>query len=89
MNRDVLAQYFFKCLLEAKQTHVRVGNPPKKPATSDKTKPLSFQKVGHENKQLEVTWFGHLVMPFGMGKCQSQHVLLHLEEYGDNHAINE
>jgi hypothetical protein len=45
-----------------------------------KIKPLGFQRVGHENGHHGVTWLGHLVMPSGMGKCQFQHVLLHLKE---------
>jgi hypothetical protein len=69
MSRDVLAQYLKECLLKAKQTSARVSNPPNKPATNDKIEPLNFQKVGHENIQLGVTWLGHLVMPFGAGKC--------------------
>jgi hypothetical protein len=63
-----------------KQTLAHVGNLPKKRVTRDKTKPLGSQKVGPESKQLGVIRFVHLVVSFGMGKCQSQHVLLHLEE---------
>jgi len=40
-------------------------------------KPLDFQKVGHESEHPRVTWFKCFVMPFGMRKCGSQHVLLH------------
>jgi hypothetical protein len=45
-----------------------------------KTEPLGSQKVGHESEHPRVTWFKHLIMPFGTGKCWSQHVLLRLEE---------
>jgi len=59
---------------------IHVGNLPKKFATGDKIEPLRFQRVGFENEQLGVTWFGHLIVPSRMGKCRFQHVLLHLEE---------
>jgi hypothetical protein len=59
---------------------IRVNDPPKKPTTRGKIEPLSSQKVGHENRHLKVTWLKHFIMPSGMGKCQFQHVLLHLEE---------
>jgi hypothetical protein len=52
----------------------------KKPVTGDKIKPLSFQKVGLKNRQLRVTWLVYFIMPFRMGKCHSQHVLLHPKE---------
>jgi hypothetical protein len=32
-----------------KQTHVHMGDISKKPTIRDETKPLSFQKVGHDN----------------------------------------
>jgi len=80
MSRNVLAQYLKECLLEGKQTFVCVSDPPKKLITGGIIEPLGFQKVGHESKHLGVTWLRHLVMPFGMGKCRFQHVLLHLEE---------
>jgi hypothetical protein len=79
MSRNVFAQYLRECLLETKQL-AHVGNPPNKPITNDKTKPLGFQKVGHENRQHGVTWLGHHVVPLGMGKSQFQHMLLHLEK---------
>ncbi len=60
-----------------KQTLICVGDPLKKLVTKDKTKPLGSQKVRPKNGQLEVKWFKHFVVPFGMGKCQSHHVLLH------------
>jgi hypothetical protein len=41
-------------LLKAKQIPTRLSNPPKKLATVDKIKPLSFQKVGPMSEQLEV-----------------------------------
>ncbi len=47
----------------------RVSDPPKKPTTKDKTKPLNSQRVGHESRRPWVTWFEHFVMPFGIGKC--------------------
>jgi len=59
---------------------VHVGNLPKKFATSDKIERLNFQRVGLESEQLGVTWSGHFVVPSQMGKCWSQHVLLHLEK---------
>jgi hypothetical protein len=37
MNGNVFAQYPKECLLEEKQTHVHVSNPPKKLATRGKT----------------------------------------------------
>ncbi len=40
--------------------------------------------MGHKNGHLKVTWLKHFIMPFGMGECQFQHVLLHLEEYDDH-----
>jgi hypothetical protein len=80
MNEDVLTQYPKECLLEVKQTLVHVGDSLKKPTTRDKTKPVGFQRVGPKNEQLGVTWLGHLIVPSRMGKCQSQHVLLHLEK---------
>jgi hypothetical protein len=43
----------------------------------DKIEPLNFQRVKPGNIQPKVTGFGYFVMPFGMGKCQWQHVLLH------------
>jgi hypothetical protein len=61
-----------------KQTPTRVGDLTKKPTTRDKIELLNFQKVGPESGQLRVTWLEHLVLPFRMGKCWSQHVLLHL-----------
>jgi hypothetical protein len=80
MNKNMFTQYPKECLLEAKQTPIRVGNLPKKRVTRDKTKSLSFQKVGPNNEQLGVTWFKHFIVPFGTWKGKSQHVLLHLEE---------
>jgi hypothetical protein len=67
-------------LLETKQILTCVDDLPNKHAIRDKIKPLGSQKVGLENGQPRVTWLKHFVVPFGMGKCQSQHVLLHLEE---------
>ncbi len=61
-------------------------DPPKKLTTRDKTKPLGFQKVGRKNEQSKVTWLRHLVMLSGRGKCQFQHVLLHLKGCG-NHLV--
>jgi len=52
-----------------KQTSACVGNLPKKLANGDKIKPLGSQRVGCENGQHGVTWFGHFIMPSGMGKC--------------------
>jgi hypothetical protein len=63
-----------------KQILAHVGDLLKKPTTRDKIQPLVFQKVGPKNEQLGVTWLKHLVVPFGLGKCRSQHVLLHLKE---------
>jgi len=69
MSGDVLTQYSEEQLLEGKQIFAHVSNLPKKLITGGKTKPLSFQKVGHENGHPKVTWFKHLIMPFGIGKC--------------------
>jgi hypothetical protein len=64
-------------LLKARQILVHVGDLPKKPTIGDKIKPLSFQRVGLESRQLGVIGFKSFVLLFGIGKCQSQHVLLH------------
>jgi hypothetical protein len=69
MNEEVLVQYSRECLLEWKQTPICISNPPKKLTTKGKIEPLGFQRVGHESEHLGVTWLGHLVMPFRMGKC--------------------
>jgi hypothetical protein len=69
MSKNVLTQYPKECLLEAKQTPTCISNPLEKPTTKDKTKPVGFQKVGHENRQHGVTWLGHFVVPFGTGRC--------------------
>jgi len=60
--------------------HVPISDPPNKCTTGGKIEPLSSQRVGHENKHLGVTWFGHFRVPFKMKKCWSKHVLLHLEK---------
>ncbi len=52
-----------------KQNFVHVNNLPKKLATEEKIKPLSFQKVGLESKQPGVIGLGYFIMPFKMGKC--------------------
>ncbi len=62
-----------------RQTLAHVGNLPKKLVTRDKTKLLGSQRVGLESGQFKVIGFVHLIVPFGTRKCQSQHVLLHLE----------
>jgi hypothetical protein len=89
MSKDVLVQYPRECLLEGKQTPIRVNDPPKKPTIKGKIEPLGFRRVGHDSEHLGVTWFEHLVMPFGMRKCRFQHVLLHLEEHGNHPIGNE
>ncbi len=64
-----------------KQTFAHVGDSLKKHTTRDKFQPLVFQRVGLKSEQLGVTWLRHFRVPFGLGKCQSQHVLrLHLKE---------
>jgi hypothetical protein len=68
MNEYVFTRYPKECLLKAKQIPNRVGDPPKKHALEDKTKPLGSQKVGPKNGQLKITWLKHFVVPFGMGK---------------------
>jgi hypothetical protein len=78
-----------ECLIEGKKIPICISDPPNKPTTRVKIEPLGFQKVGHESKHLGVTWFGHFLMPFGMGICEFQHVLLHLEEQGDHPITNE
>jgi hypothetical protein len=78
MNGDMLAQHLKECLLETKQTLVHVSDLPKKLENRDKTKPLGFQSVGPKSEQPKVIWRGHLLVFFKMGKCRSQHVLLHL-----------
>jgi hypothetical protein len=62
MSENVFARYLKEHLLETKQTSTHVGDPPKKPTTGDKIKPLISQSVGLESKQLGVTWFGHLLV---------------------------
>jgi hypothetical protein len=69
MNKDVFARYPKERLLKGKQTFAHVKNPPKNTTIGCKTKPLSSQKVGHENGQFGVTWLEHLLVPSGMGKC--------------------
>jgi hypothetical protein len=69
MSKNMFAWYPKEHLLKAKQTLVHVGDLPKKHVIRDKIEPLGFQKVGLESEQLEVTWFRHFVMLFGMGKC--------------------
>jgi hypothetical protein len=80
MNGDIHVQYSKERLLKGKQILTHVSDPPKKPATKGKTKPLGFQFVGHESGHLGVTWLEHLIVSFGTRKCWFQHVLLHLEE---------
>jgi hypothetical protein len=63
MNGDVLVQYPNKCLMKRKQTPTHVSHPPKKLPIGGKTKPLSSQRVGHENGHPRVTWLRHLVVP--------------------------
>jgi hypothetical protein len=48
-----------------KQTPIHVNDPPKKPTTRDKTKPLGFQRVGPDKKQHGVIRFRYFVVPFG------------------------
>jgi hypothetical protein len=74
----MFAQYSKKRVLQTKHTLACVGDLTKKPTIEDKIELLGFQKVGFESKQPWVTWLRHIVLPFGMGKCWSQHVLLHL-----------
>jgi hypothetical protein len=49
MSKNVFTQYPKEHLLERKQIPIRVSDLPKKFAIGGKTKPLSSQKVGHEN----------------------------------------
>jgi hypothetical protein len=56
---DVLMWYLKECLLEGKQTHVRVNDPPKKPTIRGKIEPLGSQRVGHESGHPGITWFKH------------------------------
>jgi hypothetical protein len=66
-----------------------VDDSPKKPITGDKIKPLGSQRVGHESKQLGVTWIVYFITSSRTGKYQSQHVLLHPKEYGDHPTKNK
>jgi hypothetical protein len=59
------AHMILKCLLEAKQILICVGDPPKKLATRNKTKLLGSQKMGPKNKQLETIELGYLLVSFG------------------------
>jgi hypothetical protein len=79
MSENMLAQYLKEHLLKTKQNFVHVSDMPKKLATRDKTKPLGFQSVGPKSEQPKVIWLKHLLVFSRMGKCWSQHVLLHLE----------
>jgi hypothetical protein len=79
MNKDMLTCYLKEHILEMKQTPACVGGLLKKLATKNKTKPLSFQKVGPKSGQLWVTWFKCFIMSSRTRKSQSQHVLIHLE----------
>lgn len=69
MSRDMFTWYLKEHVLEMRQTPTRVHNPPKKPSTRGKTKPLGFQNVGLESKQPRVTRLEYLVVPFGTKKC--------------------
>jgi hypothetical protein len=51
------------------QIPARVNDSPKKLATRDKIKPLSFQRVWLESGQLGVIGCGCFVMQYGMKKC--------------------
>jgi hypothetical protein len=89
VNKDVFTRYLNECLLEGKQIPTCVSDPLKKPSIGGKIEPLGSQKVGHESGHLGVTWFRHLVVPFGTRKCQFQHVLLYQEEWGDHPTGNK
>ncbi len=67
MSEDMLVQYSKECLLEGKQILACVNDPPKNLAIGGKIKLLGSQRVGHESRHLRVTWFEHLIMPFGRG----------------------
>jgi hypothetical protein len=89
MNKDVFMWYLKEHLLKGKQILVHVSNSLKKPTIGVKIEPLGFQKVEHKNRHIKVTWLIHFVMPSGSRKCQSQHVLLHLEKQGDHPIKNK
>jgi len=89
MSKYVFAWYLKECLLKGKQILVHVSNLLKKPTIEVKIEPLGFQKVEHKNRHIRVTWLIHFVMSFGTKKCQSQHVLLHLEELSDHPTENK
>jgi len=89
MSKYVFAWYLKERLLKGKQIPIHVNNPLKKPTIGVKIEPLSFQKVEHKNRHIKVTWFIHFVMSSGTRKCQSQHVLLHLEEQDDHPTENK
>ncbi len=69
MSEDMFTQYPKEHLLKGKQIFAYVSNPPKKPTTKGKIKPLGSQKVGHDNEHPRVIWLRHLVVPSRMGKC--------------------
>ncbi len=69
MSGDMFTQYSKERLLKRKQNLAHVKNSLEKFTIGVKTKPLSFQGVGHESGHPKVTWLGHLVVPFGRGKC--------------------
>jgi len=80
MNENMFTQYLKEHLLETMQIPAHVGDLPKKPIIGDKIEPLGFQRVGHESRQLGVTWLMYFVMSSKTRKYQSQHVLLHPKE---------
>jgi len=69
MSGDMFTWYPKEHVLKVKQIPACVGNLPKKPTNGDKIKPLGSQRVGCENGQHGVTWFGHFIMSSRMGKC--------------------
>jgi hypothetical protein len=48
-----------RAFTKSKTNSYFVNHPPKKPTTKDKTKLLSFQKVGLDNRQPRVTGIFH------------------------------
>jgi hypothetical protein len=80
MNRDMSTWNLKEHLLKMKQTHAHVSDLPNKPTIGDKIEQLGFQKVGPKSGQLGVTRCKSFVVLSGIGKCWSQHLLLHLGE---------
>jgi len=57
MSGNVFTWYLKEHLLETKQISIHVGDPPKKPITRDKIKPLGSQRVEWGNANLNMCYY--------------------------------